>query len=119
MIICTRQDAPRYRRDGITSHLLVSARTCGAQKLTTTLVEMEPDGTQRPHSHEQEQVYFVLDGKGTMTVGEESGPVCPGDCVHIPSGTLHGLKNSGGSMLRYFSAAGPSFTANSLRSNFR
>ncbi len=51
-----------------------------------------------------------------MTVGTEALRVSAGDCVFIPSGILHGLKNDGNVLLRYFSAAAPSFTATKLAS---
>jgi mannose-6-phosphate isomerase-like protein (cupin superfamily) len=86
-----------------------------AQHLTTTLVEIEPGGHQRVHSHPPEQVYFMLEGTGAMTVGDETEQVTAGDCILVPSETPHGLRNTGDAVLRYFSAAAPSFTADELR----
>ena len=40
--------------------------------------------------------------------------VGPGDCVFIPSGAPHGLENHMDSLLRYFSAAAPSFNTAGL-----
>ena len=110
MKIMKRDRSPRYKRDGITSYLLVSQKTCGAQKLAITLVEMDPGGFQHLHAHEPEQMYFILEGKGLMTVDGEQKVVQSGDCIYFPSGTEHGLKNNGESVLRYLSAASPSFT---------
>jgi mannose-6-phosphate isomerase-like protein (cupin superfamily) len=44
-----------------------------------------------------------------MTVGSETQRVGPGDCIFIPSGQPHGLKNDGGVALRYFSAAASAY----------
>jgi mannose-6-phosphate isomerase-like protein (cupin superfamily) len=110
MHVMTPAQSPRYQRDGITSYLLVSERTCGSQKLSVTLVEMEPDGLQHIHTHEPEQTYTILEGSGLMTVGGEQQTVGPGDCIFIPSGAEHGLKNTGGTLLKYLSACSPSFT---------
>ena len=110
MKILQRPTAPRYQRnEGITSYLLASSRTAGAQYLTVTLVEIEPGGRQRVHSHAPEQIYFVLDGHGQMTVDQETREVHAGDCVFIPSQAPHGLKNTSDSLLRYLSAAAPAF----------
>src|SRR5438445_8853199 len=110
MQILTKAKAPRYcRPEGITSYLLASPRTSQAHHLTTTLVQIEPGGEQRIHSHPPEQVYFILEGYGLMTVGDEKQRVGPGDCVFIPSGQPHGLKNDGGVTLRYFSAAASAY----------
>ena len=111
MYVLTRDEAPRYQRDSISSHLLASARTCHSKHLTTTLVEMQSGGVQKIHSHEPEQTYFILEGGGSMTVADETTDVKAGDCIFIPSGSPHGLVNTGNGPLRYYSAAGPSFSA--------
>ena len=116
MKILHRKSAPRYiRREGIISYLLASPRTSDAKYLTTSLVEIEPGGNQRIHGHVPEQIYFILEGKGLMTVGDEKTHVGPGDCIFIPSQTSHGLNNDGPALLRYFSAAAPAFGREQLK----
>jgi mannose-6-phosphate isomerase-like protein (cupin superfamily) len=116
MEILKRRTAPRYVRDeGITSYLLASPVTSRATYLTTSQVEIEPGGEQRVHSHALEQVYYIVEGEGMMTVGDERAHVGPGDCVFVPAGKPHGLKNEGGVLLKYFSAAAPSFNGQELR----
>ncbi len=116
MVILNKTTAPRYKRpEGIVSYLLASARTSKSLHLTTTLVELAPSGEQRVHNHAPEQVYFILEGSGVMTVGDDVQEVRPGDCIFIPSGARHGLRNPGTSVLRYFSAAAPGFTGEELR----
>lgn len=110
MHVVNKETAPRYQRtEGITSYLLASPRTTSAEHLTTTLAVIEPGGEQLLHSHSPEQVYFILEGSGLMTVGNEAQRVGPGDCVYIPSGQPHGLKNDGDETLRYFSTAAPAY----------
>ena len=106
-----RETSPRYERDDITSFLLASEQTCESKNLTTTLVEMQPGGIQRVHSHEPEQMYYILEGEGAMTVGDETQKVTAGECIFFPSFTPHGLENTGKTVLKYFSAASPSFSA--------
>lgn len=115
MQVLSKANAPRYRRpEGITSYLLASPRTSQAKHLTTTLVQIEPGGEQRIHSHPPEQVYLVLEGSGIMTVGAETQEVGPGDCVFVPSDVQHGIRNHGQQVLRYFSAAAPAFDMSDL-----
>jgi mannose-6-phosphate isomerase-like protein (cupin superfamily) len=78
------------------------------------LVEIESGGEQRIHQHLPEQVYFILEGTGEMSVAGEIRAVGPGDCVFVPSGNPHGIRNGGQGMLRYFSAAAPAFAAEEL-----
>jgi mannose-6-phosphate isomerase-like protein (cupin superfamily) len=109
MKILRKGETPRYERDNIISHLLVSEKTCGSKNLTTTIVEMQPGGIQKMHSHGPEQMYYVLEGEGVIIVGNETEIVGAGDCIFIPSNAPHGLENKGMFLLRYFSAASPSF----------
>src|SRR5262245_5698751 len=110
MHVLKKETASRYQRpEGITSDQLASPRTSSAEHLTTTLAVIQPGGEQRIHSHRPEQVYFILEGSGLMTVGDEKQRVGPGDCVFIPCDQPHGLKNDGGVTLRYFSAAAPAY----------
>jgi mannose-6-phosphate isomerase-like protein (cupin superfamily) len=111
MDILTKNGAPKYKRGNITSHLLVSKLTCNSDNLAITLVEIEPGGVQHVHSHAPEQVYYILEGSGVMTVDDERRQVQAGDCVYYPPFAKHGLENTGGTVLRYLSAASPSFTA--------
>ena len=114
-MILKKQRAPRYiRKEGITSYLLASPRTCDAKQLTTSLVEIKPGGEQRLHSHVPEQIYYILEGNGLMSVGDNTAHVERDDCIYIPSGAPHGLKNDGTMLLRYFSAAVPSFESGQL-----
>lgn len=110
MNIMNRKNAPRYKRDNIESFLLVSRKTTGSDKLSITLVEMEPGGFQHLHHHEQEQAYYILQGEGTMEIEDEKRRVAGGDCVFIPSFSRHGLENTGSMPLKYVSACSPSFT---------
>lgn len=115
MLVQQTRRAPRCQRaEGITSWLLVSRKTCGAERLTATVVAIEPGGHQRVHHHAPEQLYFVIEGHGRMTVGEEARDVGPGDCVFVPSDAPHGLENTGDERLRYVSAAAPPFTDREL-----
>ena len=115
MNILKKNSSPRYKRDNITSHLLVSTLTCAAENLAITLVEMEPGGVQHIHSHEPEQMYYILEGSGVMTVNDERRQVAAGDCIYYPPFAKHGLENTGGTVLRYLSAASPSFTAEACK----
>jgi len=101
--------SPRYKRNDITSYLLVSEDTCNSENLSITIVDMEPGGIQHVHSHESEQMYYITEGSGLMTVDDEQQPVEAGECIFFSSFSRHGLENTGGTVLRYLSAVSPSF----------
>ena len=44
----------------------------------------------KPHYHKRStELYYVLDGTGTVTVGGVEHPVNPGTMVHIPPEVIH------------------------------
>jgi mannose-6-phosphate isomerase-like protein (cupin superfamily) len=49
-----------------------------------------------PHIHHREdEMFYVLDGEGTIFVGDEVIPARAGTCVHVPSGMIHHYKSEG------------------------
>ena len=49
-----------------------------------------------PHLHQAyDEVYYVLAGTGTITLGQETYPLRPGSVAVIPAGVLHSLEASG------------------------
>jgi mannose-6-phosphate isomerase-like protein (cupin superfamily) len=49
---------------------------------------------------DEEQVYFVLEGKGILLYGEEEVPIREEDFVYLPPGVDHGVANSSNQALR-------------------
>lgn len=60
-----------------------------------------PDSTIGYHKHTgNEEIYYIVEGEGIMTVDEEEKKVIPGDAVITHSGSSHGLKNTGDKELK-------------------
>lgn len=49
---------------------------------------------------DKEQSFFILEGEGNVTIGNETKPVKPGDLIFVPRNTPHTTK-TGASELRY------------------
>ncbi|MCL4531886.1 MAG: cupin domain-containing protein, partial [Actinobacteria bacterium] len=45
-----------------------------------------------PHSHAWPALYYIMDGTGRATVGEEQKELKPGVLAMIPADTMHGIK---------------------------
>ena len=43
----------------------------------------------------QEQIYYVLEGEGILTVGKEEHLMRPHDYVYLPPGVPHSFTNTG------------------------
>jgi mannose-6-phosphate isomerase-like protein (cupin superfamily) len=64
--------------------------------MTVGLNCLEPGQTQNLHSHAgAEKFYFVLEGSGQFTVGDEEKDAGEGELIVAPSGVPHGVTNNG------------------------
>jgi mannose-6-phosphate isomerase-like protein (cupin superfamily) len=69
---------------------------------------LEPNQTQALHAHQgAEKIYFVLEGRGTFTIGDETRDASSGTLIVAPSGVPHGVTNSGASRLTLLIAIAP------------
>lgn len=56
----------------------------------------EPSQAQTPHAHAgSDKVYYILEGKGQVRVGDETKELSPGDIALAPAGSDHGVHNPG------------------------
>lgn len=54
----------------------------------------EPGQEQKPHTHAHEdKVYYVLEGRGAFTVGDEERELGAGEIALAPAGQNHGVAN--------------------------
>jgi quercetin dioxygenase-like cupin family protein len=49
-----------------------------------------------PHSHPWDESFFVVKGQIDFGIGAESTTASPGTLVHLPAGTVHWFRGSGG-----------------------
>ncbi len=61
-------------------------RSPGLELGVYVLVAPEPD---RQQPHEDDEVYIVLEGRGTLEVGGESFPVSEGQALFVPARAEH------------------------------
>ena len=63
--------------------------------------EILPNSTIGYHKHEgNEEIYYIISGKGLMMVDNYEKEVGPGDAIITQSGSSHGLKNTGSTNLK-------------------
>ena len=55
---------------------------------------LEPGQIQKVHAHEgSDKIYYLLEGKGQITVGSEERELTAGEITMAPSGEVHGVVN--------------------------
>jgi mannose-6-phosphate isomerase-like protein (cupin superfamily) len=113
------ETSPINHRGGQSSHLLLAKGQFGSQRLAITWVDCPPGSEQPVHEHDgKEQVYVIVRGSGTMTVGDERRDVAAGTLVFVPPGMGHSIRNDGPDMLIYVSATAPPFDVPELGNVF-
>ena len=72
----------------------------GVGGISFCMEEQSPGRKMRIHKHlHNDELIFIHQGQGTMTLDEESIEVKTGDLVFVPRGTWHGLDNTGSEKL--------------------
>jgi quercetin dioxygenase-like cupin family protein len=75
----------------------------------TLIVNVPPDAGPPPHIHHlEEEQFYVLEGKLTFRVGDQTFEATTGDFIHIPRETVHSFRNgpAPSRLLATFSPAG-------------
>ena len=71
-------------------------------QMSAMVVDVPPGGFVPPHTHaKEEEGYFVLDGELTLTIGDQSRALGPGDFGHVAPRTMHGYANAGTAPVRF------------------
>jgi mannose-6-phosphate isomerase-like protein (cupin superfamily) len=71
-----------------------------AEHFTLSVMFVPPGQGNAAHSHEVEEVFFILRGKVLVFVEDDAGhraeaTLGPWDCVSCPAGVVHGFQNVG------------------------
>jgi mannose-6-phosphate isomerase-like protein (cupin superfamily) len=87
-------------------------RTTSAIELCSLAEEVLPVGAAvgRHHHLLTEEVYYILSGRGRMTVGAQVREVETGDAVFIPRGQTHTLENTGTEPMTILLVCGPAYS---------
>jgi mannose-6-phosphate isomerase-like protein (cupin superfamily) len=56
-----------------------------------------------------DEIYFILSGRGLVSVGDESREVGPGDTIWIPAGIKQKIQNLSADPLAFLCACGPAY----------
>ena len=72
-----------------TFRILIDAETSGAKHFSLLVNTITAGNVSDEHKHDVEHCWYVLSGKGRMTIGGESFPIEPDMAIFAPADTLH------------------------------
>jgi quercetin dioxygenase-like cupin family protein len=81
---------------GALSKLLVGPDNAGTRRIDFRISTYAPKAYVAEHVHQvQEQIYYVLDGQGVLTLDDASHLMQAHDYVYVPPGVRHSFTNPG------------------------
>jgi len=72
---------------------------------------LPPGGATKPHRLDFLEIYYVLRGRGVMHVDDHSQAIGPESCVHLPSGAVQWVENTGSDDLVFLCICHPAWRA--------
>ena len=94
-VVMRFEDGADYWGLGPLVKRLVHPTTTGSDQLGVSVCLMKPGEEVRRHRHPYEEAYFVVRGRGTMSLEDDTIERVPDLTVYIPSNWYHGQKNTG------------------------
>ena len=112
MLIVNRQRAAVIKTPHGSEIRPLVDRTTSEIELCSLAEEVLPVGASvgQHHHVETEEIYYLLEGRGRMSVGAETREVAAGDAVFIPRGAIHTLENTGDEPIRLLLVCGPAYS---------
>ncbi|WP_287587553.1 cupin domain-containing protein [Candidatus Borrarchaeum sp.] len=75
---------------GFLGRFLVAGK--GDSKLSTTYLEAGVGAGHEKHTHDEEEIIFIIEGSGTLKYENKTITLKNGTALHIPSGVAHGVE---------------------------
>lgn len=90
---------------------LMDRTTSNVERCSLAEELLPPGAAVGLHYHlETEELYYILEGAGEMIIGAETQAVGSGDCILIPRGEVHAIRNTGERTMRLLLVCGPAYS---------
>lgn len=72
-----------------------------------SLAKLQPSLSYEAHDHQDhEEVYYIINGSGSIMIGSETARFRDGDVIYIPEKTVHSITNDGSEMVEFLAFGG-------------
>jgi mannose-6-phosphate isomerase-like protein (cupin superfamily) len=101
---------PFTTKDGSEIRELLAHRNSCLKNQSLAEARLPPGVTTSLHYHKlTEEIYYILEGRGRMLIGDEESDVKPGDAIAIPPGAAHTITNTGTATLKFLCCCAPGY----------
>lgn len=98
-------------KDGSAIRELFHPSSSPVEGISVAEATVMPGQETAAHRHNASQeIYYVLEGRGSMTLGGDARDVRKGDAILIPPGTVHRIRNAGDKKLRFLCICHPPYS---------
>ena len=110
MLTHYRNIKPFVTRDGSEIRELMHPSQHGNAQQSLAEATVAPGGETLRHKHlTTEEIYYITQGTGLMSIGEKRFAVSAGDSICIAPGTPHNIKNTGDVPLKILCCCSPPY----------
>jgi mannose-6-phosphate isomerase-like protein (cupin superfamily) len=96
MRVTKAEDGVLVMRDGN----MTGMRLYASPQAEVIHITVNPGRAIEPHAAKVDMEFYVLEGRGLFSVGDESASAGPGELVESPRDIPHGIRNPGPGALR-------------------
>jgi mannose-6-phosphate isomerase-like protein (cupin superfamily) len=96
--------------DGSEIRELLAYRNSCIRNQSLAEARVAPGNRTAPHYHSKtEEIYYILQGQGEMTINDQVQSVGPFDAIAIPPGAVHSILNTGSEPLVFLCTCAPAY----------
>ena len=89
---------------------LINYNNSKTSLFSTAMIIIDPFKESAKHYHKiMEEIYFIIEGKGNITLDDKLYKVEPGHSIFIPAMVKHQIKNTSNKALKFLSIDAPSY----------
>ena len=97
-------------KDGSEIRELLAHRNSAIRNQSLAEARVPVGAITESHCHPKtEEIYYILEGRGRMTIDGERRVVGPGDAIAIPPQAIHQIENTGEVVLRFLCCCAPGY----------
>jgi mannose-6-phosphate isomerase-like protein (cupin superfamily) len=97
-------------KDGSEIRELLAHRNSCIRQQSLAEARLAPGVQTVAHYHRlTEEIYYIVQGAGTMTIDGHKREVAAGDAIAIPPGAVHQILNSGRELLSFLCCCAPAY----------